>query len=448
MTRVKEVDPDSNEMPDYKSPSSRLVHSLRKGYDNLRSKLKKSRDDIKYYQIKTRDLNKSRTTYKDETLSLKKTIDQLEKENKKLKKLLEGEEIKKKAEKSIIPPESSPKAHGYSYNIQQMLLTIQCAIQGSAGFRCVSRIFEIVHNALSLPSFPTPVFSTIRDWLLKLGLFNLTKPCEPGRWVWIIDFSIQMGAMRCLLILGVRMEVLEARGDFTLSHSDVEPIILKTLESCPGEVVKEALDEARSRTGEVIAIVSDQGGELRRGIRLFQEEQKEKPVHLYDIMHKVDLVLKKELESDNEWQKFIKEMTNTTQQLKQTVSSHLIPPKQYQKKRRMRSEVGIIEWGVKALNYLNSEKASKLEKEKLSWIIKYKNQLIIYQEMAIFFDMSTKEVRERGYCQKTVNSLRERTDLISCNERSLHFFSKILEMIEQEVNKVPQGSLLGCSEVI
>lgn len=244
------------------------------------------------------------------------------------------------------------------------------------------------------------------------------------------------------------MEVLEARGDFTLSHSDVEPIILKTLESCRGEVVKAVLDEAKARTGEVVAIVSDEGGELKRGIRLFQEEQTEKPVHLYDIMHKVDLVLKKELENDIAWQKFTKDVTNTTQQLKQSTSSHLIPPKQYQKKRRMRSEVAIIEWGINVLKHLDSGNSTKLENEKLSWIISYRQQLSIYQEMAVFFDKSTKEVKEHGYCQKTLMTLKEKRSLISCNERSLCFFSKILEIIEQEVSKVSQGSLLGCSEVI
>jgi hypothetical protein len=257
-----------------------------------------------------------------------------------------------------------------------------------------------------------------------------------------------MGAMRCLLILGVRMEVLEARGDFTLSHNDVEPIMLKTLESCRGEVVKMVLDEAKARTGEVVAIVSDQGGELRKGIRLFQEEQIEKPVHLYDIMHKADLVLKKELENDVEWESLIKEMTNTTQQLKQSPSSHLIPPKQYQKKRRMRSEIGIIEWGIKILKYLDSGNATELENKKLSWIISYRQQLSIYQEMAFFFDLSTKEVKEHGYCQKTLMTLKEKRSLTTCSERSSRFFSKILEIIEEETSKVPQGSLLGCSEVI
>lgn len=90
MTRTKEVDPNSGEMPDYKSPANRIVHSLRKGYDNLRSKLNDARKTIKYYQIKTRDLEKSREAYKKEKLDLKEQMSQLENENEQLKKKLKN----------------------------------------------------------------------------------------------------------------------------------------------------------------------------------------------------------------------------------------------------------------------------------------------------------------------------------------------------------------------
>jgi hypothetical protein len=303
---------------------------------------------------------------------------------------------------------------------------------------------------LSPPSLPTPVFSTARDWVLKLGLFNLTKPCIAGEWVWILDCSIQIGAMKCLLILGVRMEVLRERGDFTLSHADVEPIVLKTVESCTGEVVKMALEEAKIRTGSAVAIVSDEGSELKLGVRLFQQEQAEgeKPVHLHDIMHKADLVLKKDLENDCDWKNFTKQMTEAKQLLKQSSSSHLMPPKQYQKQRRMRSEVEIIEWGIKILKYLDSGKAGEQELQKLSWVVNYRFQLMVYQEMAILFDMCTKEVRERGYCQGALESLKKQEELLD-NQRIRSFFSELLGVIEREVNKVPQGCcLLGCSEVI
>lgn len=96
MTRVKEVQPGSDKMPDYKSTSGRLVHSLRKGYDNLRVKLSQTRKKIKYHQIKTRDLEISRNKYKTENKILEERMRELEKENHQLKeKAIEKEEKKR-----------------------------------------------------------------------------------------------------------------------------------------------------------------------------------------------------------------------------------------------------------------------------------------------------------------------------------------------------------------
>ncbi len=93
MTRTKEVEPGSGQMPDYKSPSSRLVHSLRQGYDNIRLKLQEARQRIKYYQIKERDLENSREAWKEkfqekdnEIEELKRKLKALEKENEALEK--------------------------------------------------------------------------------------------------------------------------------------------------------------------------------------------------------------------------------------------------------------------------------------------------------------------------------------------------------------------------
>ena len=102
MTRTKEVEPGSGKIPDYKSPANRLVHSLRKGYDNLRAKLAESRKRIKYYQIKERDLSKSRDCYKEKTKELQKKIRQLEKEKKDLEELVES--CKKKTIASSLKP--------------------------------------------------------------------------------------------------------------------------------------------------------------------------------------------------------------------------------------------------------------------------------------------------------------------------------------------------------
>jgi hypothetical protein len=43
--------------------------------------------------------------------------------------------------------------------------------------------------------------------------------------VWIVDYTVQLGAEKCLVILGIRLCNLPVPGD-CLRHDDVEPIAL------------------------------------------------------------------------------------------------------------------------------------------------------------------------------------------------------------------------------
>ncbi len=103
----------------------------------------------------------------------------------------------------------------------------------------------------------------------------LEREKEKGEWIYVIDASIQMGSMKCLLILGIPMAKLLAiqneTGSFMPSHIDMEPLVLKTIDSCDGEVVRDALLEAEQKTGTPISIVSDEGSEFKRGVRLFNQ---------------------------------------------------------------------------------------------------------------------------------------------------------------------------------
>ena len=50
-----------------------------------------------------------------------------------------------------------------------------------------------------------PVANTGQMWLLRLGLFELSRPKEAAEdWVWIVDHTVQIGVQKCLLIAGVR----------------------------------------------------------------------------------------------------------------------------------------------------------------------------------------------------------------------------------------------------
>jgi peptidoglycan hydrolase CwlO-like protein len=64
MTRVKEPPIGTSEVPEYKSPPSRIIKSLRQGYDNLRQKTAKKSELVQSLQGKLRDTQASRDDWK------------------------------------------------------------------------------------------------------------------------------------------------------------------------------------------------------------------------------------------------------------------------------------------------------------------------------------------------------------------------------------------------
>ena len=71
-----------------------------------------------------------------------------------------------------------------------------------------------------------PSYSVIRQWLAKIGLYELQRPKEKrDDWIWILDFTIELGTEKCLVVLGISSEVIRKKIEKStgcLSHKDVE----------------------------------------------------------------------------------------------------------------------------------------------------------------------------------------------------------------------------------
>lgn len=84
MTRINEPVMGTTELPKYKSPSSRIIRSLRKGYDNLREKVGKKSETVHSLQGKLRDTQESREDWKARAQAAEARAKELEEENIKL----------------------------------------------------------------------------------------------------------------------------------------------------------------------------------------------------------------------------------------------------------------------------------------------------------------------------------------------------------------------------
>ena len=323
---------------------------------------------------------------------------------------------------------------------------MSCFFGSSVGFRALSNVFKTLQNWVL--SLATPAYTTIRQWILKLGLYKLQSPkSSPNGWFFIIDTSIQMGSQKCVVVLGVRK--LDINQNFTPSFSEVEPIIIRPLHNCPGEIIAGILEEATALVGAPHAIISDEGCELKKGVKIFSQNHP-KTIHLFDVSHKINTCLKKELSNDPVWLAYKASATDSIQQLKLSSIAHLAPPRQ-RTKDRMHSAFPLMQWGINVLNFLATDGLTNFkEKEKLEWLESYQFSLPHFLHLKEICVEGLNLIHDKGYYLGVGDDFLTRTHhLCSGDTSKINFRNKIKEILENEGLKVPeQANYLGSSEII
>ena len=172
-------------------------------------------------------------------------------------------------------------------------------LDAAVSFRGCRAVVELLQPFL--PQFrAAPAPSTVESWLLRLGLHELLRPKDKADdWVFIVDHTIQLGKLKCLLIVGIRLSAWEKLTK-PLTHQDLTVITLEPVEKSNGEKVYQQLEAASERVGIPSAILSDHGSDVTRGAHGFLGKHPETRV-LNDIAHQAAIVLKRELLADPRW---------------------------------------------------------------------------------------------------------------------------------------------------
>ena len=197
-----------------------------------------------------------------------------------------------------------------------------------------------------------PSFTGMRKWLGRIGIYELKRENKyRDDWIFIVDFTVELGQRKALVILGVSQkyfhkEVLDRSR--CLSHKDVEVLGIEIMDSTKGEMIEQQLDKISERVGVPVQIVADNGSDLAKGIKLYQQKHPE-VIYTHDVTHAMALLLKKKLNSDERYQSFIKECNICRQKLKQTELSFLSPPAQRSQCRYFNVEK-LTEWASNLLS--------------------------------------------------------------------------------------------------
>jgi hypothetical protein len=299
---------------------------------------------------------------------------------------------------------------------------------------------------------PSP--TTVRSWLLRIGLYQLQRPLEKADdWVWIVDHTIQIGELKALLIVGFRLSAWRQQETRTLTYSDVDLVGLWPVRNSPGEVIASQCKSAMARTGRPKLIISDEGRDLRRGFALFQEQHGE-VAWIYDIKHKTASLLKRELQNDPVWTEFAKQANVMKRQVYLTELAFANPPQQRGKARYM-SVDRLVTWGNRLLKWLDKPRpigreltASRIA-EKIGWLRDYREPLQQWTQAMQVVETAETMVRREGYDTGSEAELRDRLPAVEAGSLAARLRGDLLDFVKQNALLAsPTDGLPGSSEVL
>jgi hypothetical protein len=284
-----------------------------------------------------------------------------------------------------------------------VLCLLTLVVESGVSLRGAPRVLEVVRVKLGLTAVlpAVPDWTTGRNWLLRIGLYLLTRSKEVGDdWVWFVDHSCQMGPEKCLVILGLRLRDLPPAG-VCVRLEDLEPLEVLPVRSSTAADVNVQLEAVAARTGVPRVIVRDDGSDLRGGVALFRERHPE-TADVYDSKHKVACVLRHLLEADERWAAFVGQVGRTKCQVQQTELAFLAPPTLRTKARYM-NLAEVVAWGSATLRLVDAPPAEVLAHTsverlgtKLGWLATYREALAEWSELLAVARVAEDFLRRQG----------------------------------------------------
>lgn len=225
-----------------------------------------------------------------------------------------------------------------------MRLGIEMVVHGLTSFRGAVRCFEIFSEF-----FPgeIPCHVTVQNWLLTFGLHQLLAPKERRHdWIYILDFTVELGVQKCLVVLGVTLEQLRRSG-YLLRHHDVTTLAIVVTTKTSGAMIAATLTELTVETGVPKQVLSDHGSDVKKGAESFCQEH-EGTVYTYDITHKTGTLLRHLLAEEETWQEFVRRGAETKRKTAQSKAGFLAPPKPRDKARWLNLDL-FVQWAEKVI---------------------------------------------------------------------------------------------------
>ena len=353
-------------------------------------------------------------------------------------------------EAAHLPFDERPRHMQFAYGTIELFMRL--VMHAATSLRGGSAVLEIFQGLVGLER--TPSANAGQLWLLRIGLYEIKRPKEKADdWVWIVDHTVQIGQVKCLLVVGCRLRVWQA-DPRPLEHRDLQVLALEPVLESTGAIVDTQLEALVSVTGVPRQIVSDQGGDVKSGGTLFCQKHEE-TAQVGDIAHQTALFVKHELEADERWSSFVSAQGHAKAKLQQTALAHLTPPSLKSKARYMNLEE-LVAWGQNTRAYLDAPVkvespavAPEVFEEKLGWLRQYDAALAEWGGVMEVVSTTRSYVRKHGYHAQAERELAPLLPPATDTSMRGRIARESLAFVARESAKAKPGErLIGSSEIL
>ncbi|MBK1634044.1 hypothetical protein CKO31_25670, partial [Thiohalocapsa halophila] len=241
-------------MNDLRTPVSRLLRLVRSARDRWKAKALERQKRLRAAQVRVRDLERSRAYWKSRALAAERQAPAGDAAGRRTNKDKGGEggEGGEEPPTALVPT----RVANHHHSLEVIQLSVQLYLHAGFGCRGVSWVLRLLAGYLPLGG---PASTTVLNWCCRLGLAVLRRPlARRDDWIFVIDETVGLGALRCLVVLGIPAGRLVETG-YAPRHCDMTVLAVEVTANSTGVWVAAMLEQVRARTGVPVQIVCDHG---------------------------------------------------------------------------------------------------------------------------------------------------------------------------------------------
>lgn len=337
------------------------------------------------------------------------------------------------------------KIEGHTYPAQLIALAVFIVVHGNGSLRCAAKTVGFMAQLLGW-EYGTPSHSSVRRWILRLGLYQLEHATQRvGNYIGLLDESIQIGREKLLLLLGFEFDPDCKRGK-PLTSDDVVVLGMEVQQSWTGELVADFLRRNLARMPDLKLryCITDGGTNLSKALRILGLDA------VGDCTHVMMNAVKKVLADDPILSQLSADIGQLRRKLMLTAEGFLLPPTLRDKDRFLRIFT-IVGW-VERIDsiWANLPESSR---QKLHFIDAARSRVQCMKQLKTLVELTAGILKGAGLSsasrKKWEQAIIGFTKKYTLDEEAKTFISKVRQFfVNHEVLIEKYQRLVCCTDIV